>query len=303
MSTKIYNGYRIKDGQNWKLGDVINHITEWYTLNALPLIKCEVARHKANLACTYIDSIYFPRFDPPELPTGKEIKGDESPLLVVNSDVDDRILDEMDYRHCKVSSTDLIDIAIEIGFTQISNGEILLFVCLPSFNENELKKSIAEQYWIEYFGYWNNTSEIDPNCSEEEWDYRRRCWEEAFPGDSAIPASNMLFFSPAVAMDVAIHSLQREYLEFVASHVSPPEKRARQIAENIVFQNYISDTNEEEFRDFMRLFTWIKDEGKEEVESVKQEVLPYLPEVDSKLLTTPFKDIREHVKITSSFNK
>ena len=208
MSTKIYDGFRMKNLDANKLVEFIN---ETRTL-MLPVINekfCESVvniNRKIIFQCIEMSS----RYDGSQEVTDEILKQlrywyeNSSSKEVACKGMRDtkRMMDELSYEFvggveniaigiCK-SETAIErmifskDLRCNLAFLK-GDEDHLLFIPFGDAFCGYLREAVksgseyAAKYGIEEYGYWNNTDKPD-NISKEEWNYRDKLWREALPG-------------------------------------------------------------------------------------------------------------------------
>lgn len=156
--------------------------------------------------------------------------------------------------------------------------------CLIIFRgNNELEQYFAENFPVDFYGYWNNTDQ-DENCSEEEWKQRESDWDNVFKFTLFTEEIGLNFQFSSTYAPASLYST-RDLLE-----VEPPSIEAR-------FKNHIINKCIERDRGTESpsevSMSWVMDrmqyykseEGKPYYNQVKEELLNKVGE------DLPFKEI------------
>lgn len=169
MSTKIYNGFIIKEDLSLiQLKVLIMRLRK----------KAQRIIRKELLDLTTIESINL--ID--RIAMGKEVCSEwKRPLISY-------VKDKIEKRYINIVKTQRrdpeYDFYFDIVILPIKNKILLM-----AFAErNSLLNLIRNQTWIEEYCYWNNSNEPE-NVTDEEWKQREVDWDEAL-GDNAIPDQN-----------------------------------------------------------------------------------------------------------------
>lgn len=181
----------------------------------------------------------------------------------------------------------VVDFDSNACFIPIQDKILVLFNCEQK-EIVELWESLPE---ITYYGYWNNT-DPDKSVSEEEWEQRRKDWNEALPGAGVLMDNGMFaYFVKDVFNPLMIE------VQLVMKFIPSFEKRVNRVAKDIVmdrkFKELIS-ANENKMNALWETIDWLKtDEGKEEVKKEKERVAPLLiPVITKEHLFTPMHELK-----------
>ncbi|MFW6219340.1 MAG: hypothetical protein ACOC33_00600 [bacterium] len=176
MSTKIYNGYKLKNNMSFQkitifcqmIGDLINEEREKLIVSLFTNIFID------DLICILSGGY----------PQDKNLK------FLISFE----IYNEYKKRSDKIKQTKqrdpLYDFEFEIVFIPIKNK----ILCLLYTEQSNFIKIWENQSEIEEYGYWNNTDKPE-NLSEKDWDKRKIDWDEALPNYS-IPSNRGLIYNP-----------------------------------------------------------------------------------------------------------
>jgi hypothetical protein len=225
MSTKIYNGYKVNLNSFYELRQFYEKISPILKQKQLQ----EIGKRAAQIACTIIDfdqygfdySNYFVK--------NKQNKTFTGQLYYL---IDD-FLEEKYNNILKTNIRDpQYDFSIRIAFIPLEDKILSLF-----YSECQA----FEKHWfkfneVEYYGYWNNTDR-DEDCTEEEWNQRDLDWEKALPGIGYVPEHAVYFDH--------LNKKPNLHLNYIIQNVPSNEKRAREIAENLMWNKYVNENKNE----------------------------------------------------------
>lgn len=160
MSTKIYNGLRLKiDG----LGDLHEKVTEWRATVAKLQLEHD-AKITAQFAASKIDDAAMK---------------DEVVYGAVHA-----VGWEIHDRRREVEKTQRRDPLIDTEFTLVvmpyPAGDMILAIAYSE--RQDWIKQFRALPWVEEYGYWNNTDKPD-EVSDEEWEEREKAWTAATKSD------------------------------------------------------------------------------------------------------------------------
>ena len=184
MSTKIYDGMRMKD---YPTLDVLQDRMKSLRRKVHKAARELFVQAVANVASSDIDHMAL----------GGKVFGIYDKQTVMS-----KAANEVDERHRKVEKTSerdpLYDFHFEMALLPITvdetkyvdgtrrhrtRGEVLM---IPYTEQRSLLNILESQDWAEPYGYWDNT-DPEKGVSKKEWDRRERDWDAALPSPS-IPA-------------------------------------------------------------------------------------------------------------------
>lgn len=132
------------------------------------------------------------------------------------------------YRYQEVQRTNYrdaeVDLDANIVYIPMQDKTLALF-----YGENEQIRALWEQEdLVSYYGYWNNV-DPDEDCSEEQWEQRKRDWDEALPGYTLpLEAGLIAEFVKGYPSKSELSS------ERIVSYIPTTEVRAKKIAKGLV---------------------------------------------------------------------
>lgn len=202
MSTKIFNGYRIRSRDFGEVHKIVSAFKEV----ARPLLLNRYYQVMADQCARVCDALALGKFSPNEDTRGQSV------ISFCSSLVTKAYFDI--YRSDRRNP--LFDFDAQLTLVPSGDSTLVLFYC-EAFNESvvEAWKATAG---VEYFGYWNNTDR-DEACSEEEWEARGAAWDEAL-GRGA-PA--VVGYTTEI---LGLYGLPYAGTKEVLSHVQPRHERA-----------------------------------------------------------------------------
>ena len=294
MSTKIFHGYIISPRESdlpftgGDIHDAMGLLQDFYQNTALPILQDKMRRYTARVAAEIVDRLYCGLWCLP----GK----DKAPLEW-STPRSEAIVDTMDKinEEIREERPGEMNIRFEVGLRQLHDGTImaLLFAW-----DKTLVAKWEEQPFVRYFGYWTST-EPDENCSREEWEQRRRCWDEVFPRHDAVPANRMLFYKPAVEYGFSPWDIDLSP-ETLAQRVPTPEERSKRIGQYLGVQDlqdslggdFSEKTAKERRDDASRIIQWINsEEGRACIQRNAQSARDMIPEtITSEMLQKRFNE-------------
>lgn len=177
MSTKIYNGYRLKTDMSLReLHDLCMRIRQ--SVGKL----CEELYFKkiAEIICNLLDmkEMKPSRLEAMVTRMAKDSRLHDYPLWIVQNYILER------QRQIKVTNLrdPEVDFDCKIVFFPISDKILLTLYA----EKKEYFKAIEAFCEVEEYGYWNNTDR-PKKLTDKQWEQRRIDWDEAL-GDSDIPS-------------------------------------------------------------------------------------------------------------------
>lgn len=179
MSTKIYNGIKIKNpgsifDLNKKMSNISQEVIIPESIKALNKISAN------NAVEELVRAIYKNNYG-----SGDEKISIRGKIIESINDINDR--------RGEVSRTQrrdpVVDTDASIVVIPTKNGELL---AIPFINMRGIEDLFLKHIEHEDYGYWNNSDQPD-GVSDESWDQRRKAWEEAMPTD--IPSESGFTFT------------------------------------------------------------------------------------------------------------
>ena len=268
MSTKIYDGFRLKNMTLNKLQDWSMEFREKIKVVNQELI----AKHQAFICSRLIDFAFI--FDSKNfLDIWKEhnLTLSHYPFAVA--------LEIMNQRRKKIDQTDRrdpeFDFSCEIVFIPVKSQVL----GIPYTEQEEHIKIIESMPGYEEYGYWNNTDRPD-NLSEARWDKRRDDWDLALPG---LGISNLSGFK------ITCKDKSWVDIKVIASYIPDIKTRAKTFAEKLVSNKFNKDS-------MCGYLAWSRsDEYRQMVAETEKELLEILRPITPDDLLMPFKEIYKFI--------
>lgn len=125
----------------------------------------------------------------------------------------------------------VVDFDCNACFIPLEDKVVALFYS----EQDELEKLWKAHPDVSYYGYWNNT-DPDEEASDEEWEQRKRDWDEALPG-LGIPMEN------GICADFVKGFVNRQYISPSLTLASIPSvyERAKRIADERVMDRKFNE--------------------------------------------------------------
>lgn len=327
MSTKIYNGYKIKNVDTFsKLEEFIQRVKK----EILHVYNEEITQLKANICTKIIDELsYFKEesyeslklsYAPRHKEVWEQIQFGEklvehlqeqqviSPLKKVDGNLaKDFVLDNVYFEKSSVSflvdwfikdkqneikltqrRDPLFDFEFSLHFLPIENDMLVLL-----YTENKRMRETWEAIeGVEYYGYWNN---VDPEegVTDEDWEQRKSDWDKAFHVDY-VPAEQG--FHVEIVRDLLM--LERlDISNFIPAFEDRVNKMAKRVLEKEINQEIPNNFFEEHgMSAFLEEVATKKNspEGKRRFQELVEEMETILiPVIDNTVLRKDIKDIAE----------
>ncbi len=269
MSTKIYNGFRVKGART--LDDAFALINTKENRQAVhDLIADKEAAWLARVIMRKLDKAgIYP--DDPEITKA---------AIYAYSDSVRELADEIK----KAKNGDghsLVNFNAEVFLYPIRSGNRRYILGSYFMGESTLTEWFMGLPFIEEFGYWNNTDRPD-EVTERQWSRRSQLWHEAFPGfESPVEAGVSIQLSPP-NLGWCSETPQ------VVAKVRPIADRAREHAFDhisgkrmaVLRQKYVADGGDEKKFDIWGSLReankYAKNEGSAEVERLTQKFIPLM---------------------------
>lgn len=172
MSTKIYNGYRLP---NFTLRELNNWMKDARKV-IQPLAQELYTELVVNIATNILDikTLYPNSYKERIEKNYSEITKHSSALSVAER----YIREQMRQIQITQERNPKYDFECTVYAIPIQDSILLLFYS----EQAEFESVFSKLPMVEYYGYWNNT-DPDEECTEEQWEKRKRDWEEALGGD------------------------------------------------------------------------------------------------------------------------
>jgi hypothetical protein len=162
MSTKIYDGYKIKTKDIDVVFDLIistgKKCQEWAEKD-----------YKDQIICSCIRKLDAIQFNPEEKPI--ELDKYQTSLygnVAYAFDTAIRTTKKSSYRNPP------FDYVVEFAVIPLKNKDYCL--CILYGEKKEYSKILLESSLVEFYGYWDN-SDKDEDCTDEEWEQRASDWD------------------------------------------------------------------------------------------------------------------------------
>lgn len=233
MSTKIYNGYKIESCSAFELKQIIDNIINKARDIGKELMIKRIAEEIINI----IDELSLD--DSFELDINSKFGIDINDHILVRYKKDMFLIDLISFvvaeKYKKQMNSNERDLKYDFDF-KISVFPLKDKILLLVFNEkNEYYKCIEETKEIKPYPYWDNTDKPD-ELTDEEWDTRRKEWDEVFGGNGwGVPLLESLsataFCDISLPIGVFINSdtIKKEIKEFIPTFKERIQKRAKNI--------------------------------------------------------------------------
>lgn len=272
MSTKIYNGYKIKNMKFSELNDFCMNIRQKIHEEAHKIVLKQIARECAEI----VDNIFTKRFN--QIPANYREKTEYSVYYAARSISLERIEKNKTFT---------------CSFVLYPHGRNILCT-FHSRNEN-FESIFSSTEGVEEYGYWNNTDKPE-NISEKQWRKRQKDWDKVFTrnplkGCEYIPSLTGLMCD-IINSDILylFYSLgTKDDLKLIIENMPDFNKRLEALAHDMALGDLVQeelgpDINTITSRDFVNVFYKATDnirnteKGKSLVEKYKQEVREKIPE-------------------------
>lgn len=164
MSTKIYNGFRIKEGI--ALPNLLQSVREVLD----PVRDHEDIQLLANTIASYIDDRWI---------NGQDILPESAQTAYQMWAGQQAAMSSMDWDH------DPNRFQLSTG-TEPENGRIMAIIHVEN---KDLRTAFENMEEVEEFGYWNNTDSYPDGVTRADWKIREAAWNRMLPGAGQISAT------------------------------------------------------------------------------------------------------------------
>jgi len=272
VSTKIFNGYRLRTGNFAEAHKIFSQ----FKVQAKALLQDRYNNVIARQCTRLIDARALGR--PSKYRVGV------SPLMTA-WDIAAQEYRKI-YSNTPGTRNPYYDFDVNFTIFPVEDQILITLYCEEGMNKEVVEAWKATE-GIEYFGYWNNV-DPDEDCSDEEWEERKRLWEIAL-GESGTPAVEG--YSTEV---MGLYGLLPAKSADILPLVEPRESRAVEWARDLLTdERFLAERDPEDEDSWFKLLWKIQGEvakDKVALEFKTQEILPKLPEVTKEMLTEKFDD-------------
>lgn len=278
MSTKIFNGYRLKAES---LADLFE-FAETFRQKSKEYLNTHYKQLLAVKMAAFIDAVAL---DKMERFQDKNLMLDLPYLYAVRSWLDGKIVEA---ERSDLSSEASYDLSAHLQFYLV--GDMVLF---QIFGHNDGYEKLLDDFDdVESFPYWNNTDPPD-DMTEEAWKERGEIWDAAIKG--GIPANTGLSIT-CKAQTTTPSGLKGAELLTLIPNV---RERAGGWAKNSLFKDFYEQNKDAyEDRPTRAIFDyqeWLgTDVGKQDMKAEVERIAALLPNINDELLSTHIlQDIKD----------
>lgn len=231
MSTTIYNGKKMPNMSLFELNEFYKHTRLEMMVAAKQEYYKFVVRIAQEIYVYLMTNEYVGHYDIDlkEIDSkANEFKDDAYALLDYARESANRIVRKTSDAIFTYDSEDDADFDVSVVILPI-NGKTL---CMPYAHNDILNNLLNSNENFEEYAYWNNTDKPDA-ISKEEWDLRRKDWDEALPC-AGIPKNNgiVLHLVDAVSDIIEHHSI--DIRPKVVDFLGDDDEMIRKVANNII---------------------------------------------------------------------
>lgn len=186
-----------------------------------------------------------------------------------------------------------VDFDCELCLIPLEN-KMLALIFTEKKEINQLWESYDE---VSFYGYWNNV-DPDENCTEEEWEQRKKDWDIALPG-IGIPSENGMTIKISEGFPSLMDIDQKDIIKNIPSFEERVGVVSNQIIMDEIF-NILRQDNPDE--DWYKLYNRArreskKDENQKTLSAIKEKVERNLVQcISEEDLKLKFSDLRNWTK-------
>lgn len=296
MSTKIYNGYKLSNMDVKELNEfVLKFCSEVKEVTGK-----SAARFVANSFTGIIDDLYllndedFIKRRIKSIPTESNDLSEYDSIRLIREIISQGQSRYQEMQRTKFSDP-CVDYDCEICLIPLEDKILVLL-----FTEQKEITALWETYEeVSFYGYWNNV-DPDENCTEEEWEQRRKDWNIALPG-IGIPSENGM----TIKISEGFPSLGKINREDIIGQLPSFESRVHNISEEILLEKIfervkkeVTDSSLSDYRIFLNARKELKsEENQKKLLSIKKDIEKKLVrEIEEEDLKISFSELRDWTK-------